>query len=105
MRHRIELQAPVTTQDPITGEMETTWQTYARVWAEIVPLSAREFIAASAEQSEVRGRITIRRRADVNASHRAVHRGMAYDILGVLADPVSGLEYQTLPVSEGVKVA
>lgn len=104
LRHKVELQEQQVEQDPVTGEMLTTWVTIARPWAEIVPLSAREFIAASAEQSEVRARITIRRRADVNASMRIVHRGLAYNILGVLADPVSGLEYQTLPVSEGVRI-
>lgn len=104
LRHRVELQQPVTTQNPVTGEMQTVWTTYANVWAEIVPLSAREFIAAAAEQSEVRARITIRYRPDVNASHRVVHRGMRYDIHGVMADPVSGLEYQTLMVGEGVRV-
>lgn len=104
LRHRAELQEQQVEQDLVTGEMLTTWVTIARPWAEIVPLSAREFIAASAEQSEARARITIRYRQDVNASMRIVHRGMAYNILGVLADPVSGLEYLTLPVSEGVRV-
>lgn len=104
LRHRVELQERVTTQDPNTGEMIEAWQTDARVWAEFVPLSAREFISAGAEQSEVRARFVIRQR-QVNASMRIVHRGMAYDILGVLADPNSGLEYVTLPVSEGVRVA
>lgn len=104
LRHQVQLQEPVTTQDPVTGEMMVVWTTYAQVWAEIVPLSAREFIAAAAEQSEVRARIVIRQRDDVNATHRVLHRGLTYNILGVLADPVSGLEYATLPVGEGVRV-
>lgn len=94
----------MTRQDPVTGEMRVIWRDVAKLWAEIVPMSAREFVAASAEQSEVRGRIVIRRRSDIDATMRIIHRGMAYQILGVLADPVSGLEYQTLPVSEGVRV-
>lgn len=105
LRHQVELQEQRIAQDPNTGEMLTTWVTIARPWAEIVPLSAREFIAAGAEQSEVRARITVRYRQEINASMRVVHRGLAYNILGVLADPVSGLEYLTLPVSEGVRVA
>ena len=104
LRHRVELQEQQIAQDPNTGEMLSTWVTIACPWAEIVPLSAREFIAASAEQSEVRARIVIRYRQDVNASMRIVYRGLAYNILGVLADPVSGLEYLTLPVSEGVRL-
>ena len=86
------------------GDVTTEWQTIARPWAAIEPLSARDFISAQAQQSEVRGRITIRRRENINASMRILHRGLAYQILGVLNDPESGLEYQTLPVSEGVKL-
>ena len=104
LRHKVELQEQAQTQDPVSGEILVTWQTIARPWAAIEPLSARDFIAAQAQQSEVRGRITIRRRADINASMRIVHRGLIYRILGVLNDPESGLEYQTLPVSEGVRL-
>lgn len=103
LRHKVELQEQVMAQDT-NGDVTTDWQTIARPWAAIEPLSARDFISAQAQQSEVRGRITIRRRENINASMRFLHRGMAYQILGVLNDPESGLEYQTLPVSEGVKL-
>lgn len=103
LRHKVELQEQVQEQDT-NGDVTTRWQTIARPWAAIEPLSARDFISAQAQQSEVRGRITIRRRENINASMRILHRGMAYHILGVLNDPESGLEYQTLPVSEGVKL-
>lgn len=33
---------------------------------------------------------------------RITHRGKVYNIAGVLPDNMSGLEYITLPVSEGV---
>jgi len=102
LRHRITLQSQGTSQDPQTGEMIPGWQDVASVWASIDPLSAREFIAAQACQSEVSARIVIRYRADVDATMRALHRGKVYNIHGVLADQKSGLEYLTLPVSEGV---
>lgn len=104
LRHKVQLQQPVVAQDPNTGEMETTWQTIATPWAEIVPMSAREFVAAAAEQSEVRGRIVIRYRDGVDATMRVVHRGKWYAIHGVLEDKVSGLEYLTLMVAEGVRL-
>jgi len=90
-------------QDPDTGEMVKSWQEVAQVWAGIEPLSAREFIQSAALQSAVSTRITIRHRVDVRASWRLVHlsRGTIYDIAGVLADKESGLEYLTLPCSEG----
>jgi SPP1 family predicted phage head-tail adaptor len=105
LRHKLALQRKVQTRDPATGAVLTVWRTYANVHGEVAPASAREFQAAAAEQSEVRGKITIRYRADVDATHRAIHRGKAYEFLGVLADNESGLEWLTLPVGEGVRVA
>jgi SPP1 family predicted phage head-tail adaptor len=104
LRHQVQLQAPVIVQDPDTGEMETTWETIAEPWAEVIPMSAREFVAAAAEQSEVRGRIVIRYRPDVDATMRVVHRGRWYQIHGVLEDKVSGIEYLTLMTGEGVRL-
>lgn len=104
LRHYVRIQRPETLQDQVTGEQLVTWVDVANTFADIVPLSMREFIAAGAEQSEVSARIVIRRRPDIDATMRVVHRGMAYAIKGVMADPISGLEYQTLAVGEGVRV-
>lgn len=103
LRHRIRIERPGYTQDPITGEIRHEWELVAdKVPAAIEPLSAREFIAAQAAQSEVTARIVIRRRDDIDATMRIIHRGRIYNIHGVLPDPKSGLEYLTLPCSEGV---
>lgn len=104
LNHWVQLQAPATTQDPNTGEMIENWTTVAEVWAEVVPMSAREFQAANAEQSEVRGRMTIRYREDVDATMRVIHRGKWYAILGVMEDAESGREHLTLMTAEGVRL-
>lgn len=104
LRHRVDLQEPVITQNPTTGEMETVWTTVARPWAKIAPMSGREFLAAAAEQSEVRGKITIRYRGDVDATMRVVHRGKWYAIHAVLPDAESGIEHLTLMTGEGVRL-
>lgn len=103
LRHKVLIQYPLTTQNPSTGAMEIVWTDVASVWASVEPASVREFIAAGAEQSEVSGKVITRKRDDVNATMRIVFRGLVYQILGVLPDPVSGLEYMTLPVGEGVR--
>jgi SPP1 family predicted phage head-tail adaptor len=105
LRHKLALQRKRQTKDPETGAILETWVTFANVHGEVAPASAREFQAAAAEQSEVRGKITIRYRNDVYAGDRAVHRGRGYEFLGVLPDHESGLEWLTLPVGEGVRVA
>ncbi|MCU5775228.1 phage head closure protein [Winslowiella arboricola] len=102
LRHRITLQEKVSFQNPDTGAVTPQWQDIAKVWAEVVALSAREFIAAQASQSEITTRITIRYRAGLTSKHRILFRGQIFNIEGVLPDAVSGREYLTLPCSEGV---
>lgn len=98
LRHRITIQRCVNSQDS-AGNIGSTWEDVAEVWAAVEPLSAREFIAAQAMLSKVIARITIRYRDDVRADMRIVHGGDIYNIEGVLLDNDSGREYITLPVS------
>lgn len=105
LRHRIEFQQKVKTQDPNTGEILYTWATVdglESVPAAIEPLSVKEFMAAQANQSQIVARMTIRARDGLSPTMRIVHRGMAYNPAGFLRDPDSGLEYMTIPVTEGV---
>lgn len=105
LRHRVILQNQIETQDQNTGETLVTWNNLATLWAAIEPLSAREFIAAQEEDSKVSARITIRYRSNIDASMRFYHeaKDIYYNIEGILSDKDSGLEYITLPCSEGVR--
>ena len=102
LRHRVTLQAPGLTQDPVSGEMVPGWTDFASVWASIEPLSARDFIAAQAGQSKITARIVVRYREGILPTMRILHRDKVYAIQAPLPDAHSGLEYLTLPVSEGV---
>lgn len=102
LRHKVELQRPVFSQDPVTGEMTPAWVEVAKIYAGIEPLSARDFTAASATQSKISARVIIRHRSGIDSTMRILHRNKIYNIEGVLADPKSGLDYLTLPCSEGV---
>lgn len=102
LRHRVTIQRlSHGAQDPMTGDIITDWQDLKTVWASVEPLSVREFIQAGASQSEVTTRITMRK-TDVKAADRILHRGQIFNVTGVLPDPNSGLEYITLPCTEGV---
>lgn len=102
LRHRVSIQAQVKTQDPVDGSEVITWQEVKKVWASVEPLSAREFIAAQATQSQVTARIAMRYWSGLEPTMRIVHRNNVYNIRGVLPDANSGLEHITLPVSAGV---
>ncbi len=103
LRHRVHIQARQDVQDPDTGDVTPTWVTvWPNVPAAIEPLSAREFIAAQAVQSQVVARITMRYREGLDASMRILHKSTVYNIAGLLPDKDSGLEYFTVPVSAGV---
>lgn len=99
LRHRIELQRQVETQDSSTGAVTVVWQTFASLWCAIEPISGREFISAQSNMSECTVRLIIRHTAEVTAKQRARHisTGKLYEILAVLADSNTGLEYMTLP--------
>lgn len=104
LRHRVRIEKPTHKQDQVTGEMTQCWELVAdKVPAAIEPLSAREFIAAQAVQSQVTARIVIRHR-DIDPTMRIIHKGRAYNIHGVLPDADSGIEYLTLPCSMGVNI-
>jgi SPP1 family predicted phage head-tail adaptor len=101
LRHRVTLQSPSYVQNTTTGEQALTWTGQGTVWAEVAPLSAREFIAAQAVQSQVDTRLTIRYRSDVLPTWRALHASKVYQILGILADKDSNLEYLTFACASG----
>lgn len=98
------IERPVETQNPVTGEIETAWVTFSEQWTDVNYQSVREFVAASAEQSEVRGHMQIRYRDGIDATMRVVHRGKWFGILGVMPDNESGTEHLTLAVAEGVRL-
>lgn len=102
LRHRIDIEQITITQDS-SGDAVKFWAAlYSSVPASIEPLSARDFIASSAVQSQIVARITIRYRSGLNAAMRINHNGTIYNISGILADKNSGLEYLTMPVTAGV---
>lgn len=104
LRHVVKIQEPITTQDEAGQDTAGFRDLYTDVRAAIVPLSGREFVSARQVVAEVTTRITIRRVKGVTAACRVVRiiesdsppTEEVYDILAVLADPVSGLRYLNL---------
>jgi len=102
LRHTVEIQKPVRTQDQNTGEVTTTWSRVAVVAAHVEPFSVRDFMQSQADQSELSARIKVRYRTGITADMRILFRGQVYNIAGVQPDNRSGLDYLTIPVTQGV---
>lgn len=103
LNKRVSLQRPARVQNPVSGAMVDGWVEVRKQYASIEPLSANDFIAAAAAQSEVQCRIVLCWRDDIDRTWRIVHAGRVYTIKGVLPDRETGREYLTLPCSEGVR--
>lgn len=65
LKHRVCIQQPVLTKDALGAPTET-WADFAKVWADIKPLSGREARIADRVASELTHQITIRYRPDLN---------------------------------------
>jgi len=106
--HLIDIEQKTEAQDPVTGAITETWAALHRdIYADIKPLSVRDFIQSQANQSEVTARIEFGHIAGLNAAMRIVgkcgcHEGKIYNPRGFLEDAETGQDYITAPCSEGV---
>lgn len=83
LRHRVTLQKQINTQNDY-GAFVTTWQDIATVWAEIKPISGREYFEANQVHSEVTTQIWLRYRDGIEPTMRVAHNGKQYEIVSVL---------------------
>lgn len=79
LRHRIEIQHQVHGEDE-WGNHVFEWQTFAKVWAEVLDLKGREFWQAVSVASEVTVRVRIRYLPGLEASMRVLHEGRVLEI-------------------------
>ena len=64
LRTRLVVQAPVDTPDD-TGAFTRTWTNVATLWANVVPVTAKQQYPADAIEVAISHHVTIRYRADV----------------------------------------
>ena len=101
LRHRVTIEQPTITQNPLTGEITEGWAAFAsNIPAAIEDLSTRDFIQSGAKQSEITTRITVRYMPGIRPNMRVVSGETIYNIRGHLLDKDSRREYITLPCDE-----
>lgn len=84
LRRQVTIQAEKRTADGYGGYTKT-WQDVCTVWASIEPLSGSELFAAMQSESEIRYKIRIRYRNDIQPFMRVVTRdGKAFEIVAVI---------------------
>lgn len=100
-RHRVALRVVEHVRDPLGGDKEkwTIWRD--NVPAEVVPLSGREFTAASAEHGQVTARVEIPYLPGVDDTMQMRFDGVDYEIRAVLPD-ATARGHITLMVDSGL---
>jgi len=84
LRHRVDVQSPVSTVDA-NGQPTVGWTTTATVWADIRYQTGLEAIKAGADVSV--SRVSIRLRyASFNAGQRVLYEGKVFNVLAVQPD-------------------
>jgi SPP1 family predicted phage head-tail adaptor len=105
----VDIEEKTLVQNTITGAKTPTWSVlWSDVPANIDFRTGKEYIAAQAVQSEITCFITIRYRDGLRPAHRIVQKATerrsrkVFNIRGIIPDSKSGLEWLTMPCSEGV---
>jgi len=90
-RHRVTFQKSVETPDGYKGHT-ITWESVVTVWAQVKPLSGREYFYAHQIKNVVSHRIRMRYRTDVNAEMR-IRFGDRYFSIESIFDMEEGQEF------------
>jgi SPP1 family predicted phage head-tail adaptor len=102
LRHWVTFETPREDQDA-DGQPVPGWvYAFGPVPAEIAALSGGELLAAQAEHSHVSTRIKVRYREGITPQMRIYHLGTVYNILAVIPDPFSGIQWVTLLCESGL---
>lgn len=88
-KYRIDIQVNTPTEDA-EGNYVEEWQTVRTVWADITPVSSREYFIANQDTAEVTCKIYIRYLDDVTPRHRIVMKNHTYNIESVIPDVANG---------------
>lgn len=84
LRHRVTIQKSQISQDELGNNIET-WIDWATVWANIRPVSGREYFQAAATNSEDNVRINIRYRSGIDPLRmRVVYNGRTFNIISAI---------------------
>jgi len=83
LRHRIDLEAPIRTNDG-GGGASVTWSTLAEIWASIEPMNGQESVLGDGLASRISHEIVVRHRSGLEPSMRFRLGARVFEIKAVL---------------------
>lgn len=83
LRHRIQIQQPDEARDDFGGQVPT-WTTIAVVWADIQPVTGREYFSAQQINAELSHKILIRFQSGIQPTQRVLYGAREFDIHAVI---------------------
>jgi SPP1 family predicted phage head-tail adaptor len=83
LRHKVIIEQPVETVNSLS-EVITSWTTFTTVWAEILPLSGKEYWSSKQVNSEVTGKIRIRYKSGITPKMRVKYGTRIFNIEAVM---------------------
>ena len=100
LNRRIRIEKPESVIDDV-GQSQRSWRLFASVWADIQPLSGREFEVAQSIAAGVNHLVTIRYLPGVTAAMRINYQGRFLNIESVM-DVDTGHHTMQLACTEGL---
>lgn len=103
--HRVTIQHYVAGgRDEDGFEIEGSWQAFKKLWAKVTPHSAKDLMAAQADQSQVVARMKIRYREDITTEMQVIWKGRTFSIQSqALDDNETGNIYCTFLLGQGLE--
>ena len=83
LRHKIIVQSFTVSQDTY-GEADKTWSTHKTVWADVQPISGREYFNAKQHTSEISHKVITRHDSTITPKMRVYYDSRYFDIESVI---------------------
>ena len=82
LRHFIEIQHRIESKNEF-GEAEYTWEEFVKTWAEIKPITSKEFFSAQGVQNETTHRVIIRYITGIKPDMRIIFENRVFEITSI----------------------
>jgi SPP1 family predicted phage head-tail adaptor len=83
LRHRIILEESRITRDSFGAEI-FEWVQVSEIWADVTPLSGKEFVAFKQINAEISSKVTLRYQSGIDTKMRVLFNDRIFEILSII---------------------